>query len=57
MRRLRAFVLAAALGGFAVLGSAVPAHALDCEPGVVSTICTATLGTFCKLTHRSPCFP
>lgn len=55
MRKLRALILAGVVGGVTLLG--VPAHALDCMPGVVSTVCSATLGTYCKLTHRSPCFP
>ena len=57
MRRVRACVVAAVVGGFALLGSAVPAHALDCAPGIFTTICSATFGTYCKVTHRSPCFP
>ncbi len=57
MRRLRTLVLGAAIGGIAVLGPAVPAHALDCQPGLVSTVCSAVFGTYCKVTHRSPCFP
>jgi hypothetical protein len=57
MRRLRTLVLAAVIGGATILGPAVPAHALDCAPGVFTTVCTAVFGTYCKLTHRSPCFP
>jgi len=57
MRKIKFFVVAGALGLLTTVGSALPAHALDCQPGLVSTVCSATLGTYCQVTHRSPCFP
>jgi hypothetical protein len=57
MRKVKYLVVAGALGLLTTLAPALPAHALDCASGPVSTVCTATLGTYCKLTHRSTCFP
>jgi hypothetical protein len=57
MRKLKLLIAAGTIAGLASLTSAVPAHALDCQPGVVSTICSATIGTLCKVTKQNPCFP
>jgi hypothetical protein len=57
MRRVKLLVAGAVLAGAALLGPAIPAHALDCEPGVFATICSATIGTLCQVTKENPCHP
>ena len=38
------------------LGSVLPAHALYCaEP--FDTACNTVFGTYCTVTHQSPCHP